>query len=56
MQVTKPLRGHFKKAGVPTKRKIVEFRVSEDAVLPVGTRLCAAHFAVGQLVNVCAKT
>ena len=34
--VTKPLRHHYLKAGVLPKRKLDEFRVTEDALLPVG--------------------
>ena len=33
-------------------RRLEEFRVSPDAVLPVGTPVNAAHFAPGQLVDV----
>jgi len=43
--------GHFRKAGVNPKRKVVEFKVTEDAVLPVGTTLSAAHFVPGQFVD-----
>jgi len=42
--VTKPMRGHFAKAKVEPKRKLVEFRVSPDALLEVGAELSAAHF------------
>src|SRR3546814_14678793 len=35
---TKPMRGHFAKAGVEPKRTLAEFRVSEDALLDVGDR------------------
>lgn len=45
-------RGQFEKAQLPPKRKIIEFRVTEDAVLPVGTTLSAAHFVPGQHVDV----
>eukprot|EP00622_Pseudochattonella_farcimen_P008013 FR744156.1.p1 GENE.FR744156.1~~FR744156.1.p1 ORF type:complete len:269 (+),score=23.19 FR744156.1:38-808(+) len=51
--VTKPLRVHFAKANVPPKRKLGEFRVSPDALLPVGTSIHAAHFVPGQRVDVC---
>ena len=34
--VTKPLRCHFEKAGVAPKRKVMEFRVKPEALLPVG--------------------
>ncbi|PYD64660.1 50S ribosomal protein L3 [Gluconacetobacter entanii] len=50
--VTKPCRGHFAKAKVEPKRKLVEFRVADDAVLEVGATLSAAHFVVGQKVDV----
>lgn len=44
--------GHFEWAGVPIKRRLTEFRVTEDALLPVGTMLTAAHFTPGQYVDV----
>ena len=50
--VTKPCRGHFAKAKVEPKKKLVEFRVADDAVLEVGATLSAAHFVVGQKVDV----
>ncbi len=50
--VTKPLRGHFAKARVEPKKKLVEFRVTEDALLEVGDELTAAHFIAGQHVDV----
>jgi large subunit ribosomal protein L3 len=34
--VTKPERYHQLKAGVMPKRKLMEFRVTEDALLPTG--------------------
>ena len=49
---TKALRGHFGKAGVEPKRKVVEFRVAEDALVEVGAELSAAHFVSGQKVDV----
>src|SRR3546814_4725436 len=49
---TKPQRGHFAKAKVEPKRRVVEFRVSNDALLEVGQELYAAHFVAGQLVDV----
>jgi large subunit ribosomal protein L3 len=51
--VTKPMRGHFAKANVVPKAKLVEFRVSDDAVLEPGTALSVEHFVVGQYVDVC---
>ena len=50
--VSKAMRGHFAKASVEPKRKVVEFRVSEDALIHVGAELSAAHFVAGQLVDV----
>ena len=50
--VTKPMRGHFAKAKVEPKRKLAEFRVSADALIDVGAELSAAHFVVGQFVDV----
>ena len=50
--VTKPARGHFAKAKVEPKRKLAEFRVSEDALLDVGAELSVDHFVAGQLVDV----
>lgn len=46
------LRGHFEAAGVPLKRKLAEFRVSPDALLPVGFELRSSHFVAGQFVDV----
>lgn len=43
------------RANVPPKRKLGEFRVTEDALLPIGTHLLAGHFVCGQHVDVCAK-
>ena len=50
--VTKPQRGHYARVKVEPKRKLVEFRVAADAVLESGATLTAAHFVVGQKVDV----
>lgn len=50
----KTLLGHFRAAGVPPKYKLQEFRVTPDAVLPVGTEIGAAHYVPGQYVDVTA--
>src|ERR1700752_4973133 len=50
--VTQPQRGHFAKAKVEPKAKLAEFRVSEDALVPVGAEITAAHFLPGQYVDV----
>jgi len=51
-RVTKPMRGHFAKAGVIPKARLAEFRVSEDSLLHAGTALSVEHFVVGQFVDV----
>jgi large subunit ribosomal protein L3 len=45
-------RGQFAVAKVEPKRKVAEFRVSEDAILPVGAEITADHFVAGQFVDV----
>ncbi len=50
--LTKPERGHFGKAEVEPKAKVVEFRVAEDALLDVGAEIAASHFVAGQMVDV----
>src|SRR5437879_13866416 len=45
-------RGYFAKANVEPRRKLAEFRVSEDSVIPVGAEITADHFVVGQFVDV----
>lgn len=54
--VTKPLRGHYAKAQVEPMMNLVEFRVSDDAVLDVGTALSVEHFVAGQYVDVTATS
>ena len=50
--VAKPQRVQFAKANVSLKKKIVEFRVSEDCVVPVGSEFGVNHFVKGQFVDV----
>lgn len=54
--VSQPNRGHFAKQKVEPKAKLVEFRVTADAVLEPGATLTAAHFVAGQRVDVCGIT
>ena len=49
---SKALRGHFAKSNVEPKRKVAEFRVSEDALIEVGAEISAEHFLEGQKVDV----
>ena len=53
---SKPMRGHFAKANVLPKSKLAEFRVGEDAVLDVGSKLAPSHFVAGQMVDVIGTT
>ncbi len=50
--VSKAERGHFAAAKVEPKRKLAEFRVGEDELIPVGAEITADHFVVGQYVDV----
>ena len=54
--VSKPMRGHFAKGNVLPKSKLAEFRVGEDAMLDVGSKLAPSHFVVGQKVDVVGTT
>ena len=51
-RTTRPMRGHFAKASVEPKRKLAEFRVSDDAMIDVGSEILADHFVEGQRVDV----
>lgn len=48
--------GHFVKQGVPLKRKLIEFPVTNDALLPVGTQIDVRHFVPGQHVDIAGIT
>jgi large subunit ribosomal protein L3 len=49
-------RGHFAVAKVEPKQKLVEFRVDDSAMIPVGAEITVDHFVVGQLVDVSGTT
>lgn len=49
---TKAERGAFAVANVEPKRKVVEFRVSDDNLVDVGAEFTADHFVEGQFVDV----
>ncbi len=53
---SKAMRGHFAKAEVEPKRRLAEFRVSEDNVIAVGAELTADHFLPGQKVDITGST
>jgi large subunit ribosomal protein L3 len=54
--VTKAQRGHFAKAKVEPKRVVREFRISDDAMVDVGSELAASHFVAGQHVDVTGRS
>lgn len=56
-RVTRPLLGHYKKAGVSPKYVLREFRLSEGEEAPAsGTELGAERFAEGDFVDVIGTT
>jgi large subunit ribosomal protein L3 len=54
--VGKAMRGHFAKAEVEPKRKLVEFRVDAEALIEVGAEITVDHFLNGQYVDVIGTT
>jgi large subunit ribosomal protein L3 len=54
-KLSKPVRGHVKKAGFSPK-VIHEFRVSDDCVLNVGDEILPSHFVKGQFVDISGRT
>src|SRR5690606_8333525 len=54
--VSKAERGRFAAAKVEPKKKLAEFRVSPEHVIPVGAEITADHFVVGQFVDVTGVT
>ncbi len=54
--VTRAERGHFAKAQVEPKAKVVEFRVTPDNLIEIGAELTADHFVPGQYVDVTGTT
>jgi large subunit ribosomal protein L3 len=51
-RTSQAMRGHFAAAKVEPKRKVAEFRVSEDNLIGVGEEISAEHFLEGQKVDV----
>jgi len=49
---TRPLQGHFKKAGVEFKKTIKEFRLDDAESFEVGQEIKADMFEVGDLIDV----
>ena len=54
--VTKPLTGHFKKAGVAPVRFLRELKLDNAAELEVGMDVTVAQFAAGDKIDVCGVT
>jgi large subunit ribosomal protein L3 len=50
--MSKADRGYFGKQNVEPKRKLAEFRVTDDSLIPVGAEITADHFIPGQFVDV----
>ncbi|MBK6896569.1 MAG: 50S ribosomal protein L3 [Alphaproteobacteria bacterium] len=55
-RTSKSNRGHFAKAKVEPKKKLAEFRVTNENVLDVGAELGVNHFVPGQFVDVTGTT
>src|SRR5687767_4764815 len=51
-RTAKSNRGHFAKSKVEPKKKLAEFRVSNENILEVGAEIGANHFIAGQFVDV----
>jgi large subunit ribosomal protein L3 len=54
--VTKPLQGHFEKAGVAARRHLVELRTSDAAEYDLGQTIEVTIFETGQIVDVTGTT
>ncbi|MGV2981354.1 50S ribosomal protein L3 [Camelimonas sp. ID_303_24] len=50
--VSRAQRGHFAVANVEPRRRLAEFRVEPDQLIPVGAEITADHFVAGQFVDV----
>ena len=50
-RTSRAMRGHFAKASVEPKRRVAEFRVSQENLIEVGAELMADHFIEGQRVD-----
>ena len=55
-RVNRAMKGHYAKAKVEPKRKLVEFRVDADKMVDVGAEIVPSHFVAGQLVDVTGTT
>jgi large subunit ribosomal protein L3 len=55
-RVTKPLLGHFRRAGVPPRRRLVELRTDDASDYTVGQELTAQLFDPGAKVDVVGRS
>jgi large subunit ribosomal protein L3 len=55
-KVSKPKSGHYAKAGVSTRRHIVELRTTDASEYGLGDEVTVETFAPGQLVDVTGRT
>jgi len=55
-KVTKPLKGHFEKAGVTPRRHVAEIRTSDASEFTLGQEITAAAFEAGAVVDVIGTT
>ncbi len=55
-RVTKPLRGHFERAGVPPCRHVVELRTADATAYTLGEEITAGTFEAGAVVDVTATS
>jgi large subunit ribosomal protein L3 len=55
-KVTKPLAGHFEKAGVTPRRHVVELRTADAAEYELGQELSVEVFEAGQKIDVIGTT
>ena len=54
--MTKPVKGHFEKAGVAFKKHLKEFRLDDCSALNVGDVIAADTFAAGDKVDITGMT
>lgn len=55
-RVAKAQRGHFAKAKVEPRKKLAEFRITEENLVDVGVEIGANHFIAGQYVDVVGRS
>jgi large subunit ribosomal protein L3 len=55
-KVTKPLAGHFEKAGVNPRRHVLELRTADAAEYSLGQELTVETFEAGQVVDISGTT